>query len=37
MRKNTEEFPRGFLIGILEGGWWAYVSMTTVGYEYREL
>ncbi|XP_065065271.1 uncharacterized protein LOC135691358 isoform X2 [Rhopilema esculentum] len=32
MRKNTEEFPRGFVTGILEGGWWAYVSMTTVGY-----
>ena len=30
--KNEEEFPRGFLIGWYEGIWWAFVSMTTVGY-----
>lgn len=29
---NKEEFPRGFLIGWFEGFWWAFISMTTVGY-----
>ncbi|XP_065064360.1 glutamate [NMDA] receptor subunit 1-like [Rhopilema esculentum] len=31
-RQNAEEFPRSFIKGSLEGCWWAYVSMTTVGY-----
>eukprot|EP00794_Sanderia_malayensis_P019205 gene19205-21129_t len=30
--KNPDEFPSCFLSGILEGSWWAYISMTTVGY-----
>ena len=29
---NKEEFPRPFLHGLLEGFWWSFVSMTTVGY-----
>ena len=29
---NVEEFPRSFLTGWYEGFWWAFVSMTTVGY-----
>jgi len=29
---NPEEFPRSFLKGASEGFWWAFVSMTTVGY-----
>ena len=29
---NKDEFPRSFLIGIFEGFWWSFVSMTTVGY-----
>lgn len=29
---NKEEFPRGFLIGWFDGFWWAFISMTTVGY-----
>eukprot|EP00794_Sanderia_malayensis_P019204 gene19204-21128_t len=29
---NPDEFPSCFLSGILEGSWWAYISMTTVGY-----
>ena len=29
---NEEEFPRPFLIGCFEGFWWAFISMTTVGY-----
>ncbi|XP_066934991.1 uncharacterized protein [Clytia hemisphaerica] len=32
MWKNKEQFPRGFPQGPFEGFWWAYVSMTTVGY-----
>ena len=30
--ENDEEFPRSFLIGWYEGFWWAFISMTTVGY-----
>lgn len=29
---NEEEFPRSFTKGAYEGFWWAFVSMTTVGY-----
>ena len=29
---NEEEFPRSFSKGAYEGFWWAFVSMTTVGY-----
>jgi len=29
---NEEEFPRSFTKGCYEGFWWAFVSMTTVGY-----
>ena len=29
---NTEEFPRAFHLGLFEGFWWSFVSMTTVGY-----
>ena len=29
---NVEEFPRPFYIGLFEGFWWSFVSMTTVGY-----
>ena len=31
-RDNAEEFPRPFLRGWLEGIWWSFISMTTVGY-----
>lgn len=30
--KNPDEFPRPFIIGTWEGFWWAFVTMTTVGY-----
>eukprot|EP00112_Aurelia_sp_Birch-Aquarium-sp1_P007827 Seg1854.5 transcript_id=Seg1854.5/GoldUCD/mRNA.D3Y31 product="putative potassium channel protein YugO" protein_id=Seg1854.5/GoldUCD/D3Y31 len=29
---NVADFPRSFLRGPFEGFWWAFVSMTTVGY-----
>ncbi|CAH3136821.1 unnamed protein product [Porites lobata] len=29
---NEEQFPRNFFRGSWEGFWWAFVSMTTVGY-----
>lgn len=30
--KNPDEFPRPFIVGAWEGFWWAFVTMTTVGY-----
>ncbi|XP_065060053.1 uncharacterized protein LOC135687428 [Rhopilema esculentum] len=30
--RNQQDFPRKFKDGIIEGMWWAFVSMTTVGY-----
>ncbi|XP_028415864.1 uncharacterized protein LOC114539437 [Dendronephthya gigantea] len=30
--QNEEQFPRSFVKGSWEGFWWAFVSMTTVGY-----
>jgi len=30
--KNPDEFPRPFINGTWEGFWWAFVTMTTVGY-----
>ena len=29
---NKEMFPRTFLVGLLDGFWWSFISMTTVGY-----
>lgn len=29
---NEGEFPRPFRIGLFEGFWWSFISMTTVGY-----
>ena len=29
---NPGEFPRPFHVGIFEGFWWSFISMTTVGY-----
>ena len=29
---NQDDFPAAFPRGIFEGFWWAFVSMTTVGY-----
>ena len=29
---NTGQFPKSFFIGWLDGVWWSFVSMTTVGY-----
>lgn len=31
-RANNQEFPTNFFLGIYEGFWWSFVSMTTVGY-----
>uniref|UniRef100_A0A7M6DKH1 Potassium channel domain-containing protein n=1 Tax=Clytia hemisphaerica TaxID=252671 RepID=A0A7M6DKH1_9CNID len=31
-RSNDEQFPEHFPTGMFEGIWWAFVSMTTVGY-----
>ena len=32
MQVNPEEFPKPFHVGLFEGFWWSFVSMTTVGY-----
>ncbi|KAM7434885.1 hypothetical protein ABFA07_015103 [Porites harrisoni] len=32
MKTNTEEFGRPFHRGIFDGFWWAFVTMSTVGY-----
>ncbi|EDO38538.1 predicted protein [Nematostella vectensis] len=32
LKTNPEHFPRSFFRGSWEGFWWAFVSMTTVGY-----
>ena len=29
---GTDEFPTGFFVGLFDGFWWSFVSMTTVGY-----
>lgn len=29
---NKEEFPRVFHVGLFDGFWWSFISMTTVGY-----
>jgi len=31
-RSNAEQFPQGFCRGSLQGIWWAFVTMATVGY-----
>lgn len=31
-RRNSENFPSSFSKGTWEGFWWAFISMTTVGY-----
>ena len=31
-RSNNQHFPTSFIHGAWEGVWWAFVSMTTVGY-----
>ncbi|XP_078358438.1 uncharacterized protein LOC144643151 [Oculina patagonica] len=30
--RNSDHFPRSFTRGVMEGIWWSFVSMTTVGY-----
>ena len=30
--KTEEEFPKPFHLGLFEGIWWSFISMTTVGY-----
>lgn len=30
--KNPKDFPRSFFLGSWNGFWWAFISMTTVGY-----
>ena len=32
MRANQQEFPRPFHVGLFQGFWWSFISMTTVGY-----
>ncbi len=31
-KKNTKQFPEGYVKGVWEGFWWAAVTLTTVGY-----
>ena len=31
-RYNKEHFPSSFCVGVFEGFWWSFISMTTVGY-----
>lgn len=31
-KKNKEDFPSNFRVGVFQGFWWSFVSMTTVGY-----
>ena len=32
MNWNHVDFPKSFISGSLEGLWWSFVTMTTVGY-----
>ena len=32
MWSNEKEFPKPFYLGLVEGMWWSFISMTTVGY-----
>ena len=32
---NPEEFPASFVKGTANGIWWAFITMTTVGYVFN--